>query len=145
MKLGFANPVSIGLVLFSLGVVLASGGCAKPQQMLNPAEKTPAALGEVTTSVDHNGNTELHLKVDHLPPPQALSPDARTFVVWIRPVGSDSYLNVGQLRVSEDRTGQLTAKTPYQQFDVQVTAEASGSAAQPSKNLVLQGRAARKE
>ena len=129
------------LVLF---IGLLSVCCAADQQMLAPTREAPAALGDVTTHADANGNTLLRVQVDHLPPPDALSPELRNFVVWVRPAGGYEYLNVGQLEISDDRNGELETTTPHSDFDVLVTAEASGAPAQPSAHVILQGRA-RKE
>jgi len=64
-------------------------------------------------------------------------------VVWIRPRAGSEYTNVGQLKLNEDRTGELAATTPYPDFDVTVTGETSATSRSPSKFVILQGSAIR--
>ena len=127
----------VWLILF-MGLLCVS--CAAKQQ-LTPTRETPAALGEVTTHQDDNGNTLLQVKVDHLPPPEVLAPELRNFVVWVRPAGGYEYLNVGQLNVNDERSGDLETTTPHSDFDVLVTAEASGAPRHPGTHVILEGRA----
>jgi hypothetical protein len=110
---------------------------------LSPGPTTPASQGTVSAAADPNGNTELSVVVDHLPPPERLSPELRTFVVWIRPVGSSRYLNAGQLTIDDDRSGELETVTPHTDVEVLVTAEASGAPGYPSTYKILEGRAQR--
>ena len=141
MPIEIASGKRTSLVLF---IGLLSVCCAADQQVLAPTREAPASLGEVTTHADANGNTLLRVEVDHLPPPDALAPELRNYVVWVRPAGGYDYLNVGQLKISDERSGELETTTPHSDFDVLVTAEASGAPTQPSAHVILQGRA-RKE
>ena len=97
----------------------------------------------MSAAVDTNGNTALRVVVDHLPPPERLSSELKTFVVWIRPARGQDYLNAGQLTIDDERSGELETVTPYPDVDVLVTAEAGGSPAYPSAFKILEGRATR--
>ena len=110
---------------------------------LAPGPTTPASQGMVRTSEDQNGNTRLSVEVKHLPPPERLSPELRTFVVWIKPAGSGDYVNMGQLAIDDDRKGTLNTVTPHTDMMVLVTAEASGAPGYPSTYKMLDGRAER--
>lgn len=103
----------------------------------------PSAIGTITTSVDDNKNTLVTLEVEHLPPPTNLDPSLTTYVVWIRPRAGGDVLNVGQLEMTPDRTGELQAATPHANFDVLLTAESSATVRQPSRFVVLQGQGSR--
>ena len=135
---GIVSGHRVWLILF---VALLCVSCGAKQQVLAPTRETPAALGEVTAHADGNGNTLLHVKVDHLPPPDVLAPELRNFVVWVRPAGGYEYLNVGQLKLDDERSGELETTTPHSDFDVLVTAEASGAPRNPSAHVILTGRA----
>ena len=139
-----AIEITAGRVWLSLFIGLLLASCAAREQALTSTRETPGALGEVTTHPDDNGNTLLNVKVDHLPPPEVLAPELRNFVVWVRPAGGYEYLNVGQLNINDDRSGVLETTTPHSDFDVLVTAEASGAPRHPGAHIILEGRA-RKE
>jgi hypothetical protein len=131
--------ISAILLSFVLGLACQSSR----DTALEPSRETPASQGSVSAAVDANGNTALRVVVDHLPPPERLSSDLRTFVVWIRPARGDEYLNAGQLTIDDERSGELEAITPYPDVDVLVTAESSGSPPYPSHFKILEGRATR--
>jgi hypothetical protein len=107
----------------------------------SPGLLSPASTGKITTSVDSNNNTMVHLKADHLPPPANIDPSLTTYVVWIRPRASTEFTNSGQLKVNEDRTGELTTTTPYHDFDVVITGESTATPRIPSRFVILQGSA----
>jgi hypothetical protein len=91
----------------------------------------PAAQGRVSTDTDRNGNTKLHVDVDHLAQPSALTPASNTYVVWIQARGQAPQ-NVGELRVNPDLHGSFRTSVPYKSFDVYVTAERDPRASAPS-------------
>jgi hypothetical protein len=108
-----------------------------------PGLLTPSATGSVITSIDSNSNTVLKVRADHLAQPANLDPSLTTYVVWIRPRVGGDFMNVGQLVMSADRGGALQTSTPHTNFDVLLTAEATATAQQPSKFVVLQAQASR--
>ena len=124
-------------VLIAL-LLAATTGCASTY-MLRPSDRTPAATGKIKAKADENGNRELKVQVKHLPPPSNLEQTMRTFVVWLRPNADVSFRNVGQLRLNDDRSGELSTTTPLRSFEVLVTAEASGTPPSPSDIVVLRG------
>ena len=126
-----------------LGAILSLACQSSRDTTLAPSPETPASQGSVNATADANGNTELRVVVDHLPPPERLSPELRTFVVWIRPASSSRYLNAGQLATDDERSGELKTVTPHPDVEVLVTAEASGSPSYPSEFKILEGRAER--
>lgn len=97
-----------------------------------------AAQGSVDVGHDRNGNTRFKIEVRHLANPAALSPARQGYVVWIQPAGKQPE-NKGTLRVNEDLEGSFETTTPYQKFDLFVTAENDLRAEQPSGPEILRG------
>jgi len=133
-----------GLVSASMTVLaFAVVGCSAPIHELRPAQRNPAALGNIKAKADDNRNTVLDVRAEHLAPPAALDPTLSTYVVWIRPIGAQEFTNAGQLAVRSDRSGRLLVTTPFPEINVLVTAEQSGTARAPSTFVVMEGHAKR--
>lgn len=127
------GAVLIGLVL---------GGCATTREMLgggnngqtytlNTTPKVPAAAGQVSVSTEKDGNHTVDIKVEHMAEPQKVFEGTNTYVVWLIAPGSPP-TNIGVLPVDKDLKGSLETKTPFKTFRVEVTAESSPSATQPT-------------
>lgn len=118
-----------------------SSGKNQNQEKNNLASNTavaPAAQGNLNTSIDPNGNTELNITVKHLAYPDRLSPGARAYVVWVQPEGQDSYQNIGTLKVNENLEGNYQTKVPYKNFNLLITPESSMRAQAPSGTAVME-------
>ena len=130
-------------LLLSLGFVLAACG-GKPRTASFPFEAssvTPAAMGNVVTATDANGNTQLTIDVQHLAPADRVAPGATAYVVWATDVAAGSTAqNLGALRVDKDLRGKLEATTPLRTFDLAITAELSPGVNAPSGAPVLKVR-----
>lgn len=98
----------------------------------------PAAQGNVSTSVDDNGNTQLDVNVKHLAQPEKLSPGAKAYVVWVKPEGQKNYQNVGTMKVNENLEGNYQTKVPYKNFNLMITPESSMRAQAPSGTTVME-------
>jgi len=131
------------LVVGGVLAVLLGGGCAS----LDPRQKgytfpvefsrdIPAAKGKVNVEPEKDGSNKVKLEVEHVAPPQSVDPQATTYVVWLKPEGAPPQ-NAGVLRVGEDRKGSFETKTPFDRFDMTVTAERETTAAQPSERRML--------
>jgi hypothetical protein len=132
---GFAAAAAIAVL------PLAAVGCSQIHE-LRPAQRNPAAVGNIKAKADDNKNT-VEVRAEHLAPPAALDPTLNTYVVWIRPSVAQEFTNVGQLAMRSDRSGRLQATTPFPEFNVLVTAEQSGTARAPSTFVVMEGYAKR--
>jgi len=137
MKVRRFNSIA-GTVVLLVAVV----GCVRLHE-LRPVGRNPAAVGTIGANVDANKNTLLDVRLEHLAPPPALDPALSTYVVWIRPIAADEFINIGQLAMQADRSGRLRATTPHPEFDVLVTAEPSGTVRDPGTFIVLEGHAKR--
>jgi hypothetical protein len=104
---------------------------------LNPAAIVPAAAGQVDVDRDHNGNTRIDLKVEHLAVPASLTPSKTTYVVWAQSADSPAE-NLGELKVNNDLKGELKTTTAKQNFELLVTAEDNPRATAPQGPVVLQ-------
>ncbi|GFO59428.1 hypothetical protein GMST_17530 [Geomonas silvestris] len=121
-----------------LGGALA--GCATKTINLPPSQEMPAAEGEARLSRDDNGNTVVQLKVKHFAPPQRLTPPKAVYVVWLETSDHEMH-NLGQLKVDKDLEGKLIAVTPYEVFQLVISAEDSPNLSEPGDQVVLRTRA----
>lgn len=119
---------------------LAAGGGCVSTSTLAPTTLTPSSRGKVSASVAPDARTALTITVDRVPP---LDPSLDTLVAWVKPVGGEQYVNVGQVRVDDEQRGRLRTTTPFQKFTLLVTAEAEAPVPQPSGNVILVGQVQR--
>lgn len=107
-------------------------------QVMEGSRVSPAAKGELTTSAESHGNTNLKLAVKHLAPPEKLAEGARNYVVWVQPTGTDRFQNIGALTVDSDLQGTYSTTIPHKSFKLLVTPEDSVAAVQPTGPAVFQ-------
>ena len=118
----------------AFGLLLVAG-CAQTVA-LRAASTVPAALGEITLSKDNNGNSVIAIEVNHLAPPENLTPRKAVYVVWVQaPQGQT--VNLGQMTVGSNRVGKFRGVTPFQQFRILVTAENVPTTPVPGKQEIL--------
>lgn len=111
----------IGSILL-MGVVFATLVFAAKRFLFTATPIVPAASGYVEVGTDHNGNTEVKVKVKDLARPENLTPSESYYVVWLQ--GRDSAPhNEGELRINGKLEGEFQTVTPKESFDVFVTAE----------------------
>ena len=131
--------------LLSLALALAVApmlGCGGPSRYR--AQGTPNAPGvdaEILVGKTE-GVQQIDLVVEHLTEPDRLTPGATQYAVWVVPEGGQPIYS-GALAVDRgSRVGRLRATTPYERFDVLVTAEPDtfSPRAWPTGALVLERR-----
>jgi hypothetical protein len=84
------------------------------------------------------GTQQIQLDARHLSPPDRLGEGLAHYAAWVIPGGSPPIL-AGVLRYDAGaRTGRLRATTPYESFDLIVTAEPSPICPSPTGPVVLQ-------
>jgi hypothetical protein len=110
---------------------------------MQPTARNPGSSGQVIAR-EQNGNTKVIVDVVHLPEPEILDPGLTTYVVWLRPAGSTRYVNMGQVRIDDAPNGRLETTTPYEDFFVLVTGEASPTTPTPSGYVMLEADVARR-
>jgi hypothetical protein len=118
-----------------LVLALITIGCAQ-KIAFRETPDAPAALGEAKVSTDGNNNTRIELKMEHLAPPQNLTPPKSVYVVWAQPPDGDA-TNLGQVVVGRERSANFQTVTPLKVFRIFVTAEDRALAQSPSEQVVL--------
>jgi hypothetical protein len=123
------------LLLTVASILMAVAGCAK-EVVVPPSAELPAAVGEAKATRDANGNTRVHLEVEHMAPPQNLQPPKSVYVVWAETPEKQRY-NLGQLKVDEKRRGRLDSTTAFTMFRLVVTPEDFPTVTEPTGPEVL--------
>jgi len=129
----------LAMVLAAVWLGGALTGCATKTVILPPSQEMPAAEGEAKLSRDDNGNTVVQLKVKHFAPPQRLTPPKAVYVVWLE-TPDHELRNLGQLKVDKNLEGKLMAVTPYEVFQLVISAEDSPNVSEPGSQVVLRTR-----
>jgi hypothetical protein len=131
-----AGPLSLILLMPLLGATCSHGGTP---MLASP--RVPAAEGAVSVKDGANGATKLEVSVKHLAPADKVATGASTYVVWLRPIATDSSSepaqNVGALAVNKKLEGEMSTVTAYRQFDVFVTAEPEPGSTAPTGEQLL--------
>ncbi len=113
-------------------------GCSGPMEyQMEPGQRTASSEGLVSIDHDDNDNKFIEMSVAHLPPPSRLEEGMSTFVVWLTPQDSQVSYNMGQLRLGADRAGYIEFTTPFDAFELRVTAEVSPDVLDPSDQETL--------
>jgi hypothetical protein len=100
----------------------------------------PAAKGDVVVTPQEGANQRVRVEVDHMAPPDLASKGATTYVVWLKPDGTDTPQNVGTLPLDNDRKGTFETTTALRKFEVMVTPEQDPQTQRPSKSSVLKAQ-----
>jgi hypothetical protein len=122
----------LGLVILMLGTYL---GCA---QKVDFQARPMVPASDVTAKVtrDRNENAKINLDIDHLAQPQSLVPPRALYVVWAEtPQGRT--INLGRLKVNDNRSAKFEGVTPLEKFRLLITAEDQADALVPSRQIVL--------
>ncbi len=105
---------------------------------LTAAAIVPAARGDVEVDHDNNGNTKLKMKAEYLSPPDALTPPANVYIVWIQERGGSVGPQAqGQLKVDKNRKASFETVTSVKNFDLFVTAEQDPTVKAPTGPEIL--------
>lgn len=119
-----AQPTTTSAVLPAASGTQAEGDVGMPTVSARVMPLDPTAL-----------KTALFLTASNLEPPSKLAPDARVYVVWMKP--PDGGLeNIGALTVRDDGSATLDALAPFGNFDILLTPEASPRATRPTNGAV---------
>ena len=111
--------------------------CAATKYRLTNTSVAPAARGQVEVSIDKkNGNTKVTIKVEHLAPPENLSPPKSGYLVWYQEPGSNPE-SQGRLKIDKNLEGGFENTTVYKNFDLWITAESDATVKAPEGPEVL--------
>ena len=123
--------------ILAAATVMVLGACSTTKELFG-SDTVPSAQGEVVTKKEEFGNTKLTLNVKHLAPAQRIQEGANNYVVWIKPLGTETYQNIGALNVDKDLEGSYTTSVPHQSFQIMVTPEAAVAATEPTGPAVFE-------
>lgn len=127
----------------------ALAGCSSVNGMMHGSSKDaadialrsstdiPAAQGRLVVKGSDGPNQVVDVTVAHMAEPSKVKATATAYVVWLSPAGATGPINVGVLSVNKDLKGSLEFKTPFQKFEVFVTAEAQPTAQTPTDDKRL--------
>ena len=111
--------------------------CGTTKLAMDRSDNVPAAQGQVKVK-EKDGNRMVELKVDHLAPANRIDQNAQQYVVWVKPLEREgAAMNVGALALDDDLKGSLNTVTPFEKFEIFVTAEPSREAVNPTGQRVL--------
>lgn len=129
------------IIVLGLSLLVTLGlGCGGPTRYR--AQGTPHSPGtDAELFVGKtDGASTIDLQLEHLTDPARLTPGATQYVVWVVPEGGQP-IYTGSLRWDRGAgTGRLRATTPYERFDLMVTAEPERVGAWPTGALVVERR-----
>ena len=128
---------AFGRKLSGWGIALWLVACgADGRYVMIGTARAPSASGVVEVDDIGGGNTQVAVHIEHLHPPGRLRDGLAHYVVWFVPK-SGAPARGGALRFDpEARTGDLTATSPFMDFEVRVTAERENSPAAPSEHVI---------
>ncbi len=130
------TPDSAMVVRSTKAVGYEVGGGTKLD--LIATELMPRATGEAKIVVKPNaGRASIEVKLKGMTPPSNLGAEFLTYVLWVvTPEGRTG--NTGEILLTKDGEGKLSATTPGQAFSLIVTAEPYFAVRRPSEMVVLQ-------
>ncbi|MFW6051776.1 MAG: hypothetical protein ACODAU_11410 [Myxococcota bacterium] len=86
------------------------------------------------------GNALIRLRAKHLPPPERLEPNLRTYVMWFVPEDDPASKAAVLSYDAEARKGDAMATTVRDMLTVRVTAEESAEVTSPGTHTVFEQR-----
>jgi hypothetical protein len=126
---------SVALVALTLAVAVPFANAKKFPLVASPS--VPSTRGQVETGKDDNGNTKVKVEVEHLAPPENLTPAKTVYVVWFQERGATSATVQGQLRPDKKQKAKFQGVTPMKTFEVIITAETDSQPTKPGEAEVL--------
>jgi len=119
---------------------LSSFGCAESEYAIEDSGDVTDVEGEVEIADHPSGDKLVTLSLIDLPPVDAHGGSYDGYVVWLRPMGMET-LKAGSLAYyEEERIGMMRMLTPYESFELYVTAERDPRGASEPGQLVIARR-----
>ena len=117
-------------VIFTTIVVFLMGSCATTTKF--PVSLVvPAAEITVKVTKEKQANFLVDINANRLANPQRLTPPKSVYVVWIV-TRENSIKNIGMLNVQNAEKASLKTLTPFEPFEIFITAEHEGAISYPS-------------
>jgi hypothetical protein len=129
----------------ALAASLAGAGCGTSEApkgrswMVSGIDRVRAAGGRVSVYLDQDDNHVVELVFHDLAPAQKAFAGTSFYMIWLVPKGATAQ-PIGCITPNEARGATVTIRTPYEEFDVIVTAEPMGNPSRPSERLAFSTR-----
>ena len=137
-KISLTANTAPKLLTAALGILLlSSAGCAKKIRFTSfPL----AQAGEASAQIEltYNRNNVIEVKLSKVPDPSALKDTFERYVLWVATPDRQRVVNVGQLRVDENHTADISTLTPFRSFVLFITAETRGDVETPGPDIVFE-------
>ncbi len=127
-----------GVVVGALALVATA--CGGPLHYTpHGTARAPEADAQLEATVNsEQQNTQVHLRMSHLAPPDRLVAGGNAYVVWARRNTSSQWIRIGTLVYNPGtREAELTTMAPETAFELDVTVENNPAPPVPSQNVVL--------
>ncbi|HVX96063.1 MAG TPA: hypothetical protein VHK47_14225 [Polyangia bacterium] len=137
-----ASAIFGGCLALSAMAGLGCGTSSAPKGRtwaLSGTERLRAAEGRVNVYLDRDDNHVVELVFRDLAPAQQAFAGTSFYMIWLVPKGSKPQA-IGCITPNEARGAMVTIRTPYEEFDVILTAEPVGNPSRPSKRLAFSTR-----
>jgi hypothetical protein len=137
----FGQSLAVGMLVGMLGVgacssMRSAAGGGTQTWTLNPDPSVPGAKGKLIAIPRDGGNTELEVKIEHLPPSEKAF-GKQHYVVFLIPRDGAGPQNMGVVTPNKDLKAGVKFNTAFRSFDVVVSAEDEPYAAAPSGEQVF--------
>ena len=121
-----------------LAAVLALSGCgADGRYVMLGSARAPSTSGTVEVDEVGRENTQVSIHLEYLHPPEHIDSSLTQYMVWFEPKPGRGAVRAGALKFDPaQRTGDLSATSPFRRFGVKITAERPGTPAKPSEFIV---------
>jgi hypothetical protein len=121
-------------LLLLIGLLCACG--ADGRYVVIGSARASSTSGTVEVDELDGENTQVSVHLEFLHPPSHIDPSLGQYVVWFVPKAGAT-VRGGALKFDPaQRTGNLTATSPFRHFAVKITAERPGTAKAPSEYVV---------
>jgi len=120
-----------------LALGLLAAGCAKNVRFT----ALPLAKGgkaNVKVELTYDRNNTLEVKLEGMPEPSSLKAEYTRYVLWAATPDRQDIVNIGQLRVDEEKNATIKTLTPFRTFRLFITAEAAGDVTTPGPDTLFE-------
>lgn len=128
------------LLVPAVALLIACGGPLKYK--IASSATAPGADGNLVAEVlENQSQTKVTFEATNLVPPNRVSPETKSYVVWYRASKETPWTRVGALKYDEDdRKGEFEGTVPAVAFDIEISAESVADGASPSAVIVFSQR-----
>ena len=133
------NPLRrMNTLCFTLAtVVLLAAGCSKRIRFdALPLVRPGQASARLQLTYDRNNIIQAQLS--NVPEPSALNAGYTRYVLWAATPDRQTVVNIGQLRIDQNKKAEIQTLTPFRNFILFITAETRGDVTTPGPDVVFE-------